>query len=70
MWRWLAVTANSFQPQWSAEIHRESMSNILDNQPDLSAERLERTMVMVDANIEDYLVAGYEGLVTGLSLFA
>ena len=68
LWMWLATTADFFQPRWSAEIHREWMDNVLENRLDLSAERLERTRVLMDANVEDCLVTGYEDLIAGLNL--
>jgi hypothetical protein len=65
---WLATTTSLFQPRWSAEIHREWMNHVLANRPDLSMERIERTRTLMDANVEDCLVTGYEGLISGLTL--
>lgn len=65
---WLATTTGLFQARWSAEIHREWMSNVLINRPDLSPDRLERTRALMDANVEDCLVYGYEDLIPGLTL--
>ncbi|MGH9822998.1 MAG: PIN domain-containing protein, partial [Blastocatellia bacterium] len=67
LWMWLATTS-LFEGRWSEEIHREWMSNVLANRSDLSAERLERTRRLMDANVEDCLVLGYEGLIDGLVL--
>ncbi|MGH9759256.1 MAG: PIN domain-containing protein [Blastocatellia bacterium] len=67
-WMWLATTTSLFEGRWSEEIHREWMSNVLANRPDLSAERLERTRMLMDANVENCLVVGYEGLIDGLVL--
>jgi hypothetical protein len=67
-WMWLATTTSLLQPRWSADIHREWMSHVLANRPDLSAERIERTRILMDANVEDCLVTGYEGLIAGLTL--
>lgn len=68
LWMWLATTTSLFEPRWSAEIHREWMSNVLANRPDLSAERIERTRMLMDTNVEDCLVTGYEGLIDALTL--
>ena len=68
LWMWLATTTSLFEPRWSAEIHREWMSHVLANRPDLSAERIERTRMLMDTKVEDCLVTGYEGLIDGLTL--
>ena len=68
LWMWLATTTSLFQPRWSAEIHREWMDNVMANRPDLSAERLERTRMLMDTKVEDCLVTGYERLIVGLTL--
>jgi hypothetical protein len=65
---WLAVTSNLFQPRWTADIHREWMSKVLTNRPDLSPERIERTRALMDSNVEHCLVTGYEELIAELTL--
>ena len=65
---WLATTTDLFQAKWSADIHREWMRNVLANRPDLSAKRLERTRILMDANVEDCLITGYEQLIEELTL--
>ena len=67
-WMWLATTTSLIQPKWSAQIHDEWMRNVLVNRPDLSPQRLERTRMLMDANVEDCLVTGYDGLIAGLTL--
>jgi hypothetical protein len=61
-WMWLATTTSLIQPRWSAEIHHEWMRNVLVNRPDLSAQRLERTRMLMDSNAEDCLVTRLRGV--------
>jgi len=44
------------------------MSPVLANRRDLSAERIERTRMLMGSNVEDCLVTGYEGLVARVVL--
>jgi predicted nucleic acid-binding protein len=64
---WLAIT-DLFQARWSLDIHKEWMSNLLANRPDLRPEKIERTRSLMDAHVEDCLVTGYEDLVERLNL--
>lgn len=57
-----------FRAKWSSEIHREWMDNLLRNRPDLDLEKLERTRALMDANVDDCLVTGYQDLIQGLDL--
>jgi hypothetical protein len=63
----LAMTG-LFRAKWSAAIHEEWMSNLLENRPDLTREKLERTRLLMDRHATDALVTGYEDLIPGLQL--
>lgn len=60
--------ADLFQAKWSDHIHREWMSNLLKNRPDLTREKVERTREKMDMHVRDCLVTGYEDLIDGLQL--
>lgn len=64
---WLGMSG-CFRARWSDQIHEEWKRNLLLNRPDLSAEQLERTSMMMDKAIPDSLVIGYESLIDGLTL--
>src|SRR5947209_8316691 len=57
-----------FRAKWSADIHEEWMSNLLNNRPDLTRLQLERTRTLMDKHAVDALVTGYEDLIPGLQL--
>lgn len=57
-----------FRAKWTAEIHEEWIRNVLLNRPDLSREQLERTRQLMDENVRDCLVTGYEVLIPALTL--
>lgn len=63
----LALT-DLFRAKWTVTIHEEWIRNVLRNRPDLPREQLERTRHLMDSNIRDCLVEGYEGLVDSLVL--
>lgn len=63
----LAMTG-LFRARWSAGVHEEWMTRLLENRPDLSREKLERTRTLMDKHVEDALVTGYEDLIEGLDL--
>jgi predicted nucleic acid-binding protein len=63
----LALTG-LFRARWSAEIHEEWMTALLEKRPDLSREKLERTRALMDRHAMDALVTGYEDLVPNLRL--
>jgi PIN domain len=63
----MAVT-DLFRAKWSNEIHNEWMRNVLKNRPDLTKERLQRTRDLMDSNVRDCLVSGYEDLIPSLTL--
>lgn len=64
---WLGLS-DLFRPRWSNEIHEEWIRNVLKDRPDLTREQLERTRDLMNANVRDCLVTGYEPLIDGLTL--
>lgn len=63
----LAMT-DLFRAKWSQSIHEEWIENLLENRKDLTRERLERTRHLMDENVRDALVEGYEPLINSLEL--
>jgi predicted nucleic acid-binding protein len=63
----LAVT-DLFRAKWTDEIHEEWIRNLLKNRADLRREQLERTRDLMNANVRDCLVTGYEELIPALAL--
>ena len=63
----LALT-NIFRAHWTADIHEEWMRNVLQSRRDLAREQLERTRALIDANVRDCLVKGYQSLIPRLQL--
>lgn len=57
-----------FIARWSDEIHEEWIRNLLKNDPDRDPQILQRTRELMDKNVPDALVCGYEGLIEGLDL--
>jgi len=64
---WLALT-DLFKAKWTEEIHAEWMRSVLKNRPDLTLEQLTRTKNLMNANVRDCLVTGYESLITTINL--
>ena len=64
---WLALT-DLFKARWTDQIHDEWIKNVLKNRPDLTFVQLTRTRNLMNQNVLDCLVTGYEDLVTGLEL--
>lgn len=63
----LALTG-LFRAKWSADVHEEWISALLEKRPDLTREKLERTRALMDLHATDALVTGYEDLIPGLQL--
>lgn len=63
----LALT-DLYRAKWTARIHEEWIRNVLKNRPDLTQEQLERTCQLMDANVRDCLVTGYEYIIPTLEL--
>ncbi|MHC1478651.1 hypothetical protein ACYJW8_00235 [Frateuria aurantia] len=61
----LACTG-SFRARWSDDIHDEWIRNLLENRPDLTRERLERTRQLMNDAVEDCLVTDYIPLINSI----
>jgi hypothetical protein len=61
----LALTG-VFRAKWSSDVHEEWIRNLLENRPDLTREKLERTRQLMDKAAPDALVTGYQHLIPGL----
>lgn len=64
---WLALT-DLFKARWTSQIHDEWIRNVLQNRPDLTLQQLTKTRNLMDRNVRDCLVTGYERLIEGLEL--
>jgi hypothetical protein len=62
------AAARLFRARWTEAIHEEWISNLLTVRPDLSCERLHRTMELMNQAIPDCLVYGYEYLIPAITL--
>lgn len=63
----LALT-DLFRARWTNRIHDEWIRNVLARRPDLKPEQLKRTRELMNANVRDCLVTGYEHLIDSLEL--
>jgi hypothetical protein len=63
----LALT-DLFHAKWTNEIHDEWIRNVLANRSDLKKSQLERTRELMNSNVRDCLVEGYEKLIPSLTL--
>lgn len=63
----LAMT-DLYRAKWTQQIHDEWMRNVLKDRQDLTYAQLERTRSLMDKNIRDCLVEGYEYLTPCLEL--
>lgn len=61
------ATTGLFAAKWTERIHEEWIGNLLASRPELK-EQLARTRQLMDQAIPDCLVAGYEPLISGLTL--
>jgi hypothetical protein len=57
-----------FQAHWTDRVHEEWITALLRNRPDLTAAQLARTRRLMDENVDDALVTGYEHLIGKLTL--
>jgi PIN domain-containing protein len=57
-----------YQPRWSARVHEEWMTALLRNRPDITRAQIERTRRLMEAELDDALVAGYEHHIRSLTL--
>jgi predicted nucleic acid-binding protein len=60
--------ADRFRAKWTDAIHDEWIRNVLKQRPDLKPEQLQRTRELMNANVRDCLVEGYEPLIAGIAL--
>ncbi len=56
------------EARWTEEIHTEWMRNVLLNRSDLRSEQLVRTKNLMNENVENCLVQGYEQIIPELEL--
>jgi hypothetical protein len=63
----LAVT-DLYKAKWTADIHREWIENLLENEPHRERAVLERTRDLMDRATRDCLVTGYTSLIPSLAL--
>lgn len=63
----LALTG-LFRAKWSADVHEEWISALLEKRSDLTRAKLERTRALMDLHAVDALVTGYADLIPGLRL--
>lgn len=63
----LAIT-DLFKAKWTADIHREWIDALVRNEPHRDRAALERTRDLMDKNVRDCLVTGYESLIPSLDL--
>jgi predicted nucleic acid-binding protein len=63
----LALT-DLFRARWTEDIHEEWIRSVLEVRTDLRREQLERTRELMNANVRDCLVEGYQSLIPGLEL--
>ena len=63
----LALT-DLFRARWTEDIHEEWIRSLPEVRTDLRREQLERTRELMNANVRDCLVEGYQSLIPGLKL--
>jgi hypothetical protein len=57
-----------YRAKWTDKIHEEWIASLLRDRPDLTREKLRRTRELMDSNVRDCLVTGYESLIPSLTL--
>jgi predicted nucleic acid-binding protein len=60
--------ADLFRAKWTDAIHEEWITNVLKDRPDLTRAQLERTRTLMNANVRDCLVDGYQHLIPCIEL--
>jgi hypothetical protein len=60
--------ADLFRAKWTDAIDDEWIRSLLKDRPDLKPEQLQCTRELMNANVRDCLVTGYEPLITGQTL--
>ncbi len=67
---YLMYLANTglFRAKWSEQIHDEWIRNLLKNNTSIKPEQLQRVRQLMNENVLDSVVEGYEPLIDGLEL--
>ena len=60
--------AGLVRARWTETIHDEWVRSVLKDNPNLTAERLARTRMLMNEAVRDCLVSGYEDLIDSLTL--
>ncbi len=59
-------TTGLYRAKWTEEINDEWMRNLLANRPDLKPGAIERVRQLMNANVRDALVDGYQALIPAI----
>ena len=62
------VLTDRFRARWSNAIHDEWIHNLLKQRPELDRATLEKTRALMDSNVRDSLVEGFEHLIPTIEL--
>lgn len=62
------ASSSLFRAKWSEEIHEEWIGSVLENRPDLTREKLDRTKALMNDAVLDCIVSGHMSLVPVLKL--
>lgn len=62
------ATKEQFRARWTSAIHDEWTRNVLAQRHDISPEKLQRTVDLMNEAVPDCLVENYEGLIDALDL--
>jgi predicted nucleic acid-binding protein len=57
-----------YRARWSDMIHDEWTRNVLASRPDLTTAQLRRTLDLMNSNVRDCLVTGFEHLIAAINL--
>jgi predicted nucleic acid-binding protein len=60
--------AELVRARWTEQIHDEWVRNVLQDNPRLSPERIQRTRALMNEAVRDSLIEGYEALIPRLTL--
>lgn len=63
----LAVS-DVFRARWTKDIHEEWQRNVQKDRPEVKASDLQRTRELMDRNVRDCLIEGYDSLIPTLHL--
>jgi hypothetical protein len=64
---YLGVT-DLFRARWTNDIHNEWMRNVREDYPDITQAQVERIRDLMNTNVRDCLISGYEPLIPALAL--